>query len=278
VRYAHLGQRLVYGPQFVDQMRSLIDDPATPISVVHGESASYLYPTAPDCHQALQGIARQFRVTDKTIGAAIKELGDALGEAPIYRFGPRRVPGYSPWQQNMIFDRLVARGAYTPKAPADYMNIDRMEVIHGISNWTLKQAIEQLGDTLGDVPFFKFTKNDTDNRYVRTRGYSPDQQQRIVSVAEHIEAARPANNRSPFSAWVFNMREATGTRQSDLADMLGVSVSHLAHFSSPKAKLPSIEVSRKLVSVFATASNLDGEAKDAFMHENLSIVETFYQS
>lgn len=129
---------------------------------------------APDGYLSAGSIAAQYGVAGPTVNRAIEELGEKIGEAPKYRFGARRVPGYSPEQQDKIYLRLKDKGIFDSKKATDNVRSEIGIARNlGVSNDAIAGAIDRLGDRLGEVGTYIF------GTYTIAKGYSLEQQQMI---------------------------------------------------------------------------------------------------
>lgn len=115
------------------------------------------------------GIAIAIQVDRHAVLEAIRILGDALGPVDLYRFGPRRVRGYTQLQQNLIYQNLESRGILAPLAPEGVLSPTTLAENLGISKKTLSKIVSRLSDSIGSVNKYKFHS-------VTTEGYSPQQQ------------------------------------------------------------------------------------------------------
>ena len=131
---------------------------------------------APDGYLAVTVIAKQYGANWLTVKKAIVELGAELGDVRRYQFVKNIAAGYSPEQINMILNHI----GRAEKAPEDYLSVSSIATQCGTNTWTIKKAIHELGDELGDVDRYRFGAH-------TVPGYSPEQ---IAKIVEHVEMKR----------------------------------------------------------------------------------------
>ena len=142
----------------------------------HLRSLGLFVKRAPDGFLSRHGLAHHFAVQDYLVGDALEELSGKLGEIGVYQFGPQRVPGYSPVQQELIRMRLEANGALAQPPPSGVLSCYGMATKWDIRTEVVGKAIEQLRSKLGNVGLYKF-------RSSVVPGYTPDQQ---MIIRQHL--------------------------------------------------------------------------------------------
>jgi hypothetical protein len=135
------------------------------------EAKGTLTDKAPEGYLSTRGLARSFKVDYDAVVRAIGELGEELGETPIYKFGPIAV-GYSPEQQAMIHTQLEAKGMFIDKTPEGYHSRSSLARELDISRGRVNGAIKALANNLGETHIYMIG-----SRLVT--GYSPEQQEMI---------------------------------------------------------------------------------------------------
>jgi len=137
----------------------------------HLEYLGALVDIAPECYLPARRIAETFGVAVATVAAAIEDIGEQLGEITRYRFKTRIVAGYSPEQQNKIYDYLKNKGIFdSEKATDDIRSEIGIARNLGISNNAVSGAINKLDNRLGDIGKYTF------GPYTIDKGYTIEQQ------------------------------------------------------------------------------------------------------
>jgi hypothetical protein len=142
---------------------------------------------APEDHMTAKGLSRLWEVSDTSIYKALKELGDTIGEVHTYKFGRQVFPGYTPEQQAQIRLQLEAQGTFAAAVPEGYTSEAGLRAEWGINTVTINKAIKELGDSLGDLIYYRFGN-------MRTIGYSPEQQE---IIRQYLEAKGNFNDKAP---------------------------------------------------------------------------------
>ena len=133
---------------------------------------------APEGYDPVSRMSEKWDVTDGPLITAIKYLRGlgTLGEVGRYKFGAIATDGYSPSQQTLVHKRLEANGLFEPLPPEGYLSIRGLGHLWGVEPITLKRAINDVRDLLGEVKKYKFIS-------IGARGYSPEQQ--MIIKARH---------------------------------------------------------------------------------------------
>jgi hypothetical protein len=117
-------------------------------------------PKAPEFFDSVAGIAQTFNIDHSTARKAVEAVHDSIGEVGTYLFGPRAVKGYSPMQQNAIYDQLKQSGVFAKIAPEGVVSTTMFHSILNLpSPKPVSRAIEALGDKLGPVDIYRFGKS-----------------------------------------------------------------------------------------------------------------------
>ena len=175
-----LGKRLNYSNKFVSNMITALNNPQN----YKGEeketqdAGQYLRPKAPDGILSINVMAKKFGLSHRTIAKAIDELGDDLGETPVYRFGARITKGFNPTQQEQIRNLLESNGVFSEEAPDGVLSIKGIAQNLGVDHYTVAKTIDELGDDLGETPVYRFGQR-------ITKGFNPTQQEQI---RQHLES------------------------------------------------------------------------------------------
>lgn len=128
----------------------------------------------PTDYLSYANIAEAYGVDRATVERAIKSLGDTLGAVAKYRFANNALVGYSPDQQQLIYEALEHSGALTPSAPEDFFSVSGLAEKIGVSERLIIDAIEEVEDSLGEIAIYKFGSKPG-------RAFSPDQQEAIYN-------------------------------------------------------------------------------------------------
>ncbi|NTW61896.1 hypothetical protein HGB25_00555 [Candidatus Saccharibacteria bacterium] len=118
--------------------------------------------------------------------AAVEELSaapDYFGEVKTYRFKQARVPGFTPAQQDMLLEYLMAKQELIPEAPEGYRSMSGLANFLGIDKKTIGSAVKRLGGMKDETETYRFGKNDG-------TGYSPEQQARIIKALKPAVLSR----------------------------------------------------------------------------------------
>lgn len=170
------GQRLVYSDAFVSDLIDTITDPSTsphsPSEAVSSAEGKYLYPEAPQDYLTMTGMAEARGISRDLIRAAIAAVSDNLGYVGKYKYGRNIAFGYSPDQQQLIYDACESQGTTAEQAPEGYLSASALGEALG-NRKAVFDAVADLGSALGEVNLYKFG-----NQVVP--GYSDEQQQIIM--------------------------------------------------------------------------------------------------
>lgn len=131
----------------------------------------------PEGTESVSGVANLLSVGDVAIRTAIAGLGDDLGETRQYKFHSIKTTGYNPVQQEQIRQYLESHGLLAEKAPAETLSIPGIARKYHVNEKTVKDAVESLGEALGEAQEYSFANN-------ITAGYSPVQQEQIGQYLE----------------------------------------------------------------------------------------------
>jgi hypothetical protein len=125
---------------------------------------------APTGYLSVSAIKRYYGFSIPTILTAISELGDKLGETRKYLFGVRAATGFCAEQVEIIINHICI----TEKAPEGYLSASRIAEQYGLAHSTIKSAITELGDRLGETRLYMFGRSTT------AIAYSPEQVKNII--------------------------------------------------------------------------------------------------
>lgn len=139
-----------------------------------------LRPDAPEGYMSIGQIATAFGTDKDVIKRRLSQLGESIGDVEKYRFGKSTTDGYSPAQQALIKTALESSGFFTAKAPDGFEPIRGIQDATGISFKAIEDAIDSLGDSLGEVTNYR-PKN---GGSAATSYYSPEQQGMILDELE----------------------------------------------------------------------------------------------
>lgn len=143
----------------------------------HLQKKGYFIGQAPEGFLSAKGLSTSLDIVDKSIYKAIKELGEALGETHIYKFRSQIAVGYTPEQQELIRQYLDEKGSLAKDAPKEVLSVPGLADSLGVGYANVRNAINELGDTLGETQRYKF-------KTVTGEGYTPEQQELI---RQHLE-------------------------------------------------------------------------------------------
>lgn len=172
-----MGKRVIYSPKFVPGMIGLMTDLQANASA-DDLRGFYLYPKAPEEVLSAKSFALELGVARETVVRAISELGDRLGEIQNYRFNTMVAAGFSPEQLELIRKHLEGNGNLSAQPPEHVLSAVGFANELGIDASTIRRAVNELGDSLGEAKKYKFGGN-------VTVGYSSEQQQLL---RQHLES------------------------------------------------------------------------------------------
>jgi DNA-binding transcriptional regulator YhcF (GntR family) len=141
------------------------------------ESKGLFTETAPDEVLSYNGIAKNFGISHGAVQRAVEVLKEDLGETKYYRFGRKRVAGYTSGQQAIIQAYLESTGLLVETAPEDILSEDGIAKNLGVSSQTVQRAAKVLEEDLGEAKYYRFGPN-------RVIGYTPGQQAIIQAYLE----------------------------------------------------------------------------------------------
>ncbi|MEK7559594.1 MAG: hypothetical protein AAB521_04780 [Patescibacteria group bacterium] len=173
-----LGRRLIYTKTFVPRMINLITDLENN-NDSSGEGAGlYLFPKAPEGILSVKNIAYDLGVDHGTVVKAIEGLSESLGEITQYRFGAVTTTGYTSEQQEMIRQELDRKGLFSDQAPEEVLSVYSLSKRLGVGEKSINKAIEELGDSLGEITQYRFGTR------AGITGYTQKQQEMIKQALE----------------------------------------------------------------------------------------------
>src|SRR5258708_3063837 len=224
-------KRCRFGPQRVDgyspEQQELILNVITE-TLRHAQAA-------PDGFANVNNIVKNTGVNAGAINHAIDALTDQLGEVKTYRFSTSITTGFSPTQQQLIYDYLTNREMFVPEAPDNYLSRTGISRFYGVHERTIGRTIEALGEQLGAVAMYRFHAR-------RAPGYSPEQQVLIRSQLDQqgsLEPPAPADvlsRNAMAKAWnvhIHSVNNAILLLQSELGEIKTYMFGHPADGYSP---------------------------------------------
>ena len=151
----NLGRRVVYSPQFVERMVSLLEEipQEDRAEIIDDNASQFLKPNEnlPEGSLAHAKIAEKLEVASRTVSIAIKELQDQL--SPVSR---GRARYYSTEDQQKIHDYLEAKGTFAPDATEDQLAVLGMAKKFEVPRSAVLRALKELEDEIGEVAKAKF--------------------------------------------------------------------------------------------------------------------------
>lgn len=150
----------------------------------------YLVPLPPEGQLSIGGFSRWLGVTEGSTRKAVSALQEAgeLDELPYYRFSGNRSQSLSPWEQNIVRDKLIESGILAPPAPEGCLSFANFAAACKVSPDTLRTVLSALEETggLGRVRYYKFGTRSAP-------GYTLEQQATVNAyMKEHGVWAEPA--------------------------------------------------------------------------------------
>lgn len=134
----------------------------------------YYSEEAPEGIVAISRFSRNHGLHNDLVKAAVEELGEDLGEMPIYRFGKYYTQGLDQRQQDMLIRHFgIEKRQRAQQAPESVLSKAGLAKIIGVDRGTVEHAANKLGDALGEVKQYQFVT-------ITTEGYDERQQQLIV--------------------------------------------------------------------------------------------------
>jgi len=124
---------------------------------------------APEGYFSAMGLAEKLGLHKATVYEAINALGDVMGEVKEYRFGSRRVPGYSPEQQEVVYTYLQEKGLFVEILPVGYATTPELAERWKVTAKVIIKGVEDYGEALGGIK--KYRSGNRPNI-----AYSPEQQ------------------------------------------------------------------------------------------------------
>jgi len=181
-----VGTNFTYSQNFAGDLIGALEEPnyADQISAL---TPNFLQPhinMAPEGVLSLHGLTKLLGISNPALKRLLTSLTpeqqDALGKTDTFQFGPRRVIGYTPAQQNVIRKAADERGLLIlPEAPDDILPLSGIARVVGISPTTIKGVLSDLTPeqqkTLGKLNSYQFSGRGV-------TGYSPDQQKVITTI------------------------------------------------------------------------------------------------
>ncbi len=175
----NLGRRVVYSPQFVERMISLLEEipQEDKAEIIDNNTSQFLKPNEnlPEGSLAYAKIAERLEVAARTVSLAIKELQDQL--SPVSR---GRAKYYLPEDQQKIHDYLEEKGVLVPRAREDQLAVFGMAKKFEVPRSAILRALKELGVEIGDVAKAKFETS-------ISSAYSPEQQEIVKQWLEDNE-------------------------------------------------------------------------------------------
>lgn len=175
----NLGRRVVYSPQFVERMVSLLEEipQEDKAEIIDNNTSQFLKPNEnlPEGSLAYAKIAERLEVAARTVSLAIKELQDQL--SPVSR---GRAKYYLPEDQQKIHDYLEEKGVLAPRAREDQLAVFGMAKKFEVPRSAILRALKELGVEIGDVAKAKFETS-------ISSAYSPEQQELVKQWLEDNE-------------------------------------------------------------------------------------------
>src|SRR3989344_5846910 len=171
-----MGRRVVYSKEhYIGRMIGLMNDLEVDSFETEG-AGLYLVPKAPEDVLSTSGLARSWGVAHHVVERAISEI-EFLDAVALYKFGSRRVKGYTPVQQEVIRQHLESTGIFAEKPPGDVLSAQSLSELLGVDRSTVNKTVEELGEQLGEKRDYKFLG-------VTTRGFTQEEQKLIH---EHLK-------------------------------------------------------------------------------------------
>ncbi len=111
---------------------------------------------APEGYLSTRALGERLDVSKQVIAKAAKDLGETLGRVDRYLFTNKRVPGFSPDQQEQIREYLDGKNILGARPPEGYVSINQIVKAHGVARTTLYRTINKLSEQLQPEEYFKF--------------------------------------------------------------------------------------------------------------------------
>lgn len=137
----------------------------------------------PEGFLSLSQLATELGTSWGVLSRVVDAISDQIGETTTFKVGNEPRECYSSEQQQQIYDYLNEKGYFAEKAPADYVTTSRMARNLKISHNLIKDALELLGDELGELQSYRF------NGAYRI-GLDSYQQQKIMEFIGQRSAAQ----------------------------------------------------------------------------------------
>jgi len=166
IKQYRFGSRIVNG--YTSLQQSLID--------TAGRRQGLIADQASDGVVSIRYMFRYLNMSINTIRQIIDDLGDQLGEINLYKFGSSVAEGLTPKQQALIEAAARERGFKADKASNGILSMKATSRKLRINVTSLTQIIDDLGDQLGKIEFYRFSN-------IISRGLTPKQQALIEANA-----------------------------------------------------------------------------------------------
>ena len=172
-----MGRRVVYSKEhYIGRMIGLMNDLEVDSFETEG-AGLYLVPKAPEDVLSTSGLARSWGVAHHVVERAISEI-EFLDAVALYKFGSRRVKGYTPVQQEVIRQHLESTGIFAEKPPGDVLSTKSFAGQLGVTAKTINKAAEELGEQLGERELYMFGG-------AAVQGFTREQQQIVSQYLEN---------------------------------------------------------------------------------------------
>lgn len=235
-----LGQRISYSTNFIPNLIRALeaikgDESSSVTDEAEANSARYLRPKPPEGFLHEYGVAQQFGVNNHVIHRAVKALESSLGETQTFKSKSRETTYYSPAQQELIRQRLEAEGTLLDQTPEGFISIITYARANRVAYNTVINAIEKIGDGLGDLRTFKF-------RSTPAIGLSPNQQELILRQLEldGSLAERPSDGVLSFSKFA-GLLEGVSTKTLDsIVKEMGEAFGEIRNFKFGSITVPGV--------------------------------------
>lgn len=180
-----LGQRIVYSFNYVsrliDGLHGIRASAKPDKTTQRDDAGKFLRPNAPDKYKSLEHLSNEFGVDRKTISKALTKVTAELGPVTKFKFRRGVAEGFSPSQQEILKGYLESRRLFSPKAPEGLLSISGIARHLGLNYYTVVEATQSLGETLGVTEQLKFGSR-------ITAAYSASQQESILNELQESGA------------------------------------------------------------------------------------------
>lgn len=153
---------------------------------------NYLVPVAPEGQLSITGFGKWLGTTESSILKAVNTLQEAgaLAELPQHRFYGNRSQSLSPWDQNIVRDKLISTGILAPPAPEGCLSFLKLASSCKVSPKTLRTVLDALEESgeLKPAEYYKFGSRSAP-------GYTIEQRETVTAYMEQkgITAESPPN-------------------------------------------------------------------------------------